>query len=136
MGGRKLSYPTGKTYQFYGHDGLVVVGEFVVHRHDHAVCHDGDDDDPVEGRPVDQPGHHLPHWAGGSEEEERGWTSLVRLVLLLLPHPERSADLGPAGQRYSPLVRSEQPLLIVERGEVREREREIIKYLFWLRLWL
>ena len=81
-----------KTHQLYRHDGLVIVGQFVVHRHDHAVCHDGDDDDPVEGRPVDQPGHHLPHRAGGSEEEERGGTSLVRLVLLLLPHPELLAD--------------------------------------------
>ena len=97
----------GKTYQFYGHDGLVIVGQLVVHCHDHAVSHDGDDDDPVEGRPVDQPGHHLPHWAGGSEEEERGWTPLIRLVLLLLSHPDRSAHSGSAGQRDSPLVRSE-----------------------------
>ena len=92
-GGWKLCYPTGKkTYQLNGHDGFVIVGQFVVHCHDHAVCHDGDDDDPVEGRPVDQPGHHLPHRAGWSEEEERGGTSLVRLVLLLLPHPELLAD--------------------------------------------
>ena len=84
----------GKTHQFYGHDGLVIVGQFVIHRHDDTVCHDGDDDDPVEGRPVDQPGHHLPHGAGGREEEERGGAPLVRLILLLLPHPQTSADLS------------------------------------------
>ena len=85
-------FVVGKTtHQLDGHDGLVIVGEFVVHGHDDTVGHDGDDDDPVEGRPVDQPSHHLPDRAGGSEEEEGGGTPLVRLVLLLLPHPERLA---------------------------------------------
>ena len=76
-----------ETYQLYGHDGLVIVGQFVIHRHDDTVCHDGDDDDPVEGRPVDQPRHHLPDGAGRGEQEERGRAPLVGLVLLLLPHP-------------------------------------------------
>ena len=88
--GRTWIFVVRETHQFYGHDGLVIVGQFVVHRHDDTVGHDGDDDDPVEGWPVDQPGHHLPDRAGRSEEEERGGTSLVRFILLLLPHPERS----------------------------------------------
>ena len=45
------------THQFDGHDGLVVVGELVVEGHNDAVGHDGEDDDPLEGRPVNQPGH-------------------------------------------------------------------------------
>ena len=75
-----------KTHQFDGHDGLVVVGELVVQGHDHTVGHDGDDDDPLEGGPVDQPGHEPPHRAGGREEEEAGRPPVVRLVLFLFHH--------------------------------------------------
>ena len=85
---------TFDTCQFNGHDGLVVIGQLVVHGHDDTVGHDGDDDDPVEGRPVDQPSHHLPDGAGRGEEEKRGRAPLVGLVLLLLPHP--GAVLSPA----------------------------------------
>ena len=34
------------------HDRLVVVWKLVVESHDNAVGHDGDDDDPLEGRPI------------------------------------------------------------------------------------
>ena len=84
---------TFDTCQFNRHDGLVVVGQLVVHGHDDTVGHDGDDDDPVEGRPVDEPGHHLADRTGGGEEEEGGGTSLIRLILLLLSHLDFLSDL-------------------------------------------
>ena len=74
------------TCQLDRHDRLVVVRELVVHGHDYTISHDCDDDDPLEGRPVDQPGHQFAHWTGGSEEEERGWATVVRLIFLLLSH--------------------------------------------------
>ena len=43
----------GSSYQLDRHDRLVVVWKLVVEGHDDTVCHDGYDDDPLEGRPID-----------------------------------------------------------------------------------
>ena len=43
----------GPSYQLDRHDRLVVVWKLVVEGHDDTVCHDGYDDDPLEGRPID-----------------------------------------------------------------------------------
>ena len=78
--------PIITTYQLQWHDGLVIVGELIVQRHDNAVGHDGEDDNPLKGRPVDQPGHQPANRAGRGEEEEGRRPSVVGLVLLLLDH--------------------------------------------------
>ena len=41
--------------QLQGQDGLVIARYPGVHGHDHAVAHDGDDDQPLEGRPCHEP---------------------------------------------------------------------------------
>ena len=74
------------TCQLYGHDGLVVIWKLVVQSHDNTVGHDGDDDDPLEGRPVDQPGHQLPHRAGRGEQEQGGGPAIVWFILFLFAH--------------------------------------------------
>ena len=43
------------SYHFYGQDGLVSDRELVVQRHDDTVGDDGQDDGPLEHRPVDEP---------------------------------------------------------------------------------
>ena len=43
----------GSSYQLDRHDRLVVVWKLVVEGHDDTVRHDGYDDDPLEGRPID-----------------------------------------------------------------------------------
>ena len=58
-----------------------MVGELVVQGHNDTVGHDGEDDDPLEGRPVDQPGHEPAHWTGRCEQEQRGGTPIIWLVL-------------------------------------------------------
>ena len=46
--------------QLQRQDGLVVARYPGVHGHDHAVAHDGDDDQPLEGRPCHEPDKQPP----------------------------------------------------------------------------
>ena len=46
--------------QLEGEDGLVVVGDPAVHRHDHAVGHDGDDYQPLKRGPSHEPDKQTP----------------------------------------------------------------------------
>ena len=49
----RLKKKLGPSYQLDRHDRLVVVWKLVVEGHDDTVRHDGNDDDPLEGRPID-----------------------------------------------------------------------------------
>ena len=46
--------------QLQGEDGLVVAGDPRVHGHDDTVAHDGDDNEPLEGGPGDEPDKQSP----------------------------------------------------------------------------
>ena len=46
--------------QLEGEDSLVIVRNPAVHAHHHAVGHDGDDDQPLEGRPGNKPNKQAP----------------------------------------------------------------------------
>ena len=46
--------------QLEGKDGLVVVGDSAVHRHDHAVGHNGDDYQPLKWGPSHEPDKQTP----------------------------------------------------------------------------
>ena len=46
--------------QLQGEDGFVVAGNPGVHGHDDTVAHDGDNDEPFEGRPGDEPDKQSP----------------------------------------------------------------------------
>ena len=43
------------------------MGQLVIQGHDDTVGHNGEDNDPLEGWPVDQPCHEPAHGAGGGE---------------------------------------------------------------------
>ena len=48
--------------QLQGEDGFVVTSNSGVHGHDDTVAHDGDDDEPFEGRPGHEPDKQSPDW--------------------------------------------------------------------------
>ena len=62
--------------QLQGQDGLVLVGDPGVHGHDDTVGHDGDDDQPFEGRPGDKPDKKA---SENKNSEHESWSLMARL---------------------------------------------------------
>ena len=58
-----------------------MVGELVVQGHHNTVGHNGQDNDPLEGRPVDKPCHESAHWTGGCEQEQGRWSPIIWFIL-------------------------------------------------------
>ena len=70
---------------------LVPVRQFVVQSHHHAVGDDGEDDGPLEYRPVDEPrGQPAERTRGREQEQGRG--TLVQDRVGLLPHHSRGGS--------------------------------------------
>jgi len=71
--------------QLKGQDRLVVVRYPAVHGHDHAVGHDGDDNQPFKRRPGHKPNKQAPNRISGGQNEKAAGAILVQQYGSLLP---------------------------------------------------